>query len=120
MALFGDILRRWREEARVSLGVLARHLGVSTPYLSGVERNRKAPLATAKIFKAATYLGKDPRELFEAAAEYAGHLTLETSNEKAMQAGAALARTWQSMTPEDYDQVIEFVANLEERRDRDG
>ena len=111
--VFGDMLRRFREDAEITLGALARHLEVSTPYLSAVERGRKAPLAADKILEAAKFIGANAKELFEAAAQYSSRLTLETENLSAKRAGAALARSWKVMTPDDYERIVEFAERVE-------
>jgi hypothetical protein len=41
-AFNGAILRYWRERAGIDQRTLARTLGVSGPYLSDLERNRRA------------------------------------------------------------------------------
>jgi transcriptional regulator with XRE-family HTH domain len=46
---FGEYLKHKREEKQISLRELARALGVSAPFLSDVENNRRAPLTEDRL-----------------------------------------------------------------------
>jgi transcriptional regulator with XRE-family HTH domain len=46
---FGRLLRELRIEAGRSIGEVARHLDVSTVYISDVERSVRAPLTAERI-----------------------------------------------------------------------
>jgi transcriptional regulator with XRE-family HTH domain len=70
--LFGDLLRDYRVDAGVSLITVARHLGLSVPYVSDIERNKRAPLTRERILKVAELLNVRPETLLTAAAEQAG------------------------------------------------
>jgi transcriptional regulator with XRE-family HTH domain len=96
MNKFGSVLRDLREKAHVSLGSLARHLGVSVPYLSDVERGNRPPLVQEKIFQAATFLNVDVGVLLASAADAKGNFQLATANLSgpAREVGAMLARQW--------------------------
>lgn len=99
---FGQMLRKLREGAKVSLGQLARTLGVTTPYLSDVELGRRGPLTKERIDQAAGVLKLDNgmrRELEQAAAESRGYFELDATSSSAvkLQLGAALARKWPAL-----------------------
>jgi transcriptional regulator with XRE-family HTH domain len=65
---FGKLLRKIRIEAGRSIGEVARHLGVSTVFVSDVERGVRAPLSPERIRQAAGFLGIDAGPLLLAAA----------------------------------------------------
>lgn len=95
MAKFGVMLRDAREIAGRSMGELARHLDVSVPYLSDVERGFRPPLVDDRIMKAAAFLGASPDPLLKAAAEARGAFQLSAAvNPTARQVGAMLSRQW--------------------------
>ena len=53
---FGDFLTQKREEKDVTLREMARLIGISAPFLSDVEKNRRAPLTTERLEKVADVL----------------------------------------------------------------
>lgn len=59
---FGELLLQLREKHDVTLRELARKIGVSAPFLSDVEKDRKAPLTAEKLEKVAIALGLSPEE----------------------------------------------------------
>lgn len=61
---FGERLRELRLERGVSLADIADHLGVSTSYLSTVERGKAHPLVSERLREVAALLRVDPDELF--------------------------------------------------------
>jgi len=65
---FGRLLRKLRIEAGRSIGEVARHLDVSTVYISDVERGVRAPLTPERILQGAQFLGVKPGQLLIAAA----------------------------------------------------
>lgn len=94
---FGAILRRAREAAGVSQRDLADFLGVSAPYLSDVERDRRAPLRQDLADKAAARLGITRLSEVKARARSVGHFTLQADmdqTEAAAMAGALLSMAW--------------------------
>ena len=54
---FGEYLTQLREAKDVTLRELARKIGVSAPFLSDVEKNRRAPLTAERLEKVAAVLG---------------------------------------------------------------
>lgn len=53
---FGEYLAKKREERDITLRELARQLGISAPFLSDVEKNRRAPLTADRLEKTASIL----------------------------------------------------------------
>src|SRR4051812_47913738 len=99
---FGDLLRRIREDSKVSMGALARHLNVSVVYVSDVERNSRAPLTLPRILAASALMQKDPRPLLDAALNHKGAAELPLSiSQEHRDVGAALMRGWQDYGPEE-------------------
>lgn len=116
---FGSLFRRLREAAGVSMGQLARYLGVSTPYLSDVERGRRAPLTEGRIRQASSYLGLDEKnatQLVGAAAESRGffELGLDAVSQTKFELGAALARRWPSLGDDRARKVLEELEKGDE------
>jgi transcriptional regulator with XRE-family HTH domain len=110
---FGVLLREFREAKGVSLGALARHLGVSVPYLSDVERGHRPPLVQEKMISAALFLDADLHLLVRAAGEMRGAFQLETAGVRpeAREVGALLARQWPGMS---YQKLTKLKQVLEE------
>ncbi len=115
---FGELLRRRREEAKVSMGKLARHLTVSVPYLSDVERGRRTPLTPERITKAAEVLGANPNELLAAAAESRGAFELDATkvSDRARRVGATLMRGWPDLDEEQLERIEQIVTETEKRQ----
>jgi transcriptional regulator with XRE-family HTH domain len=53
---FGEFLAKKREERDITLREMARRLEVSAPFLSDVEKNRRAPLTADRLERAAEIL----------------------------------------------------------------
>jgi transcriptional regulator with XRE-family HTH domain len=64
---FGEVLRKLRRKDGNTLGDLAELLGVSTVYVSDVERGNRNPFSTDKILKIAEFLQTEPTELLRSA-----------------------------------------------------
>ena len=62
---FGEYLTAKREEKDITLGELARKLEVSAPFLSDVEKNRRAPLTQERLEKLAEVLSLSVEEKAE-------------------------------------------------------
>lgn len=59
---FGELLTQLREKHDVTLRELARKIEVSAPFLSDVEKGRKAPLTPEKLEKVTTALNLSEEE----------------------------------------------------------
>lgn len=62
---FGEYLTAKREEKDITLRELARKLEVSAPFLSDVEKNRRAPLTQERLEKLAEVLSLSVEEKAE-------------------------------------------------------
>ena len=118
---FGALLRKLREDARVSMGDLSRGLQISVTYLSDVERGTRAPLSQERISLAAKLLSlAQPQllKLLEVAAEDRGFFELGVSQNqspKAMEVGAALMRGWPSYSDDDFTKIANILHLLEDK-----
>jgi len=68
---FGEVLTRLRESKDVTLRELARKMNISAPFLSDVEKNRRAPLTTERLKTVVEVLNlnaDEERELMDAVA----------------------------------------------------
>lgn len=92
---FGPRLRAARKAASKSLFDLAKHLDVTTPYVSDVERGARTPFTRENIIKAADLLGVNPAVLMEAAINTKGYAVLDQSGASPhLQLAAKLAIAW--------------------------
>ena len=62
---FGEYLKHKREEKQISLREVARTLGVSAPFLSDVENNRRGPLTEERLADLAKVLNSNEKEQAE-------------------------------------------------------
>jgi len=62
---FGEYLKHKREEKQISLREVARTLGVSAPFLSDVENNRRGPLTEERLADLAKGLNLNEKEQAE-------------------------------------------------------
>ena len=62
---FGEYLKHKREEKQISLREVARTLGVSAPFLSDVENNRRGPLTEERLADLAKVLNLTEKEKSE-------------------------------------------------------
>ena len=62
---FGEYLKHKREEKQISLREVARTLGVSAPFLSDVENNRRGPLTEERLAELAKVLNLNEKEKAE-------------------------------------------------------
>jgi|GraSoiStandDraft_10_1057309.scaffolds.fasta_scaffold521386_1 transcriptional regulator with XRE-family HTH domain len=111
MAKFGTLLRRTRSEVGVSMGKVARHLGMKVSHLSDVELGRRAPLSPDRIKKVGAFLQVDTTPLLLAAAEEKGVFELDTQNVSphAREVVAALARELPALNDLQLDKIQEIV-----------
>jgi transcriptional regulator with XRE-family HTH domain len=59
---FGEYLKHKREKKQISLREVARTLGVSAPFLSDVENNRRGPLTEERLADLAKVLNLNEKE----------------------------------------------------------
>ena len=116
-AEFGGLLRSLREAAGISMGDLARHLKVTTPYISNIELGRKPPLTQSLIIKTALFLEIDAERLLVAAAKVKRELTLKTDGlpDKDIALAAGLARRWNEMSDDEKERLNQFLNSMDEK-----
>jgi transcriptional regulator with XRE-family HTH domain len=103
---YGILLRSEREKAGKSLGALARHLGLTPPYLSDVELGRRSPLTAPHTIKAAEFLEVDAQPLLMAAIESREAVELRTpATAKGREALATLQRRVLDLTDEQWEHI---------------
>ena len=66
---FGEQIRQWRAEQRISLRDLAERSGIGFPYLSKIETNVLPPPSAETVLRIADALGKDADTLLQLAAK---------------------------------------------------
>lgn len=74
---FGEYLKHKREEKQISLREVARTLGVSAPFLSDVENNRRGPLTEerlADLAKVLNLIEKEKAEMYDIVGKQKGLL----------------------------------------------
>ena len=71
---FGALVRRERERLDIGLREMAKLIGVSSTYLSQVERGNFAPPAEDRVRKIAEIIGRDPDELLALAGRVSSDL----------------------------------------------
>lgn len=110
---FGKTLRAMRERAGCSVTGLARHLGVSVPYLSDVEHGRRAPLRDELLRQACALLGGDIDDLgllVWAAAQDRGHVELPFyQNAICLRVLAQLQTAWPTLSVDHLLQLDEMT-----------
>ncbi len=109
--LFGAMLRDRRERANRTLGALARHLGVSTPFLSDVELGRRLPLSPDRVVRAAEFIGVDAEMLLAAAVASRTAIEIATpKRESGQRALSALQRRVDDLTDEQWERIAAVVS----------
>jgi transcriptional regulator with XRE-family HTH domain len=90
---------------------------VNVTYLSDVERGRRVPPASDRIFLIARILGTDPAPLLEAAARVRGAFELEAEGvtEQARKVGAQLQAHWSDLSPHDLSDIEAVLARKKDR-----
>jgi transcriptional regulator with XRE-family HTH domain len=83
---FGEVLRQLRRDADKTLGQIARLLGVSTVYVSDVERGNRKPFSRDRILKIADYLDTDPEPLVSAADNEKGVIEYDITHVDSLEA----------------------------------
>jgi len=107
---YGALFRQARKAAKVTLAAAARHLDVSTSFLSDVELGRRPPMANDRTCLAAELFGVKPETLVEAAAVRRGEYVLPASvSDKGLKAGAALACGWERFDDKTFDEILDVI-----------
>jgi transcriptional regulator with XRE-family HTH domain len=113
---YGSCLRSEREKANITMGQLARHLEFTTAYISDIEHDKRGPLSPSLTDKAALFIGTDPEPLHKLSARQRGGFVLSTGgrSQKAIEAGTALARSWEDFDDDVFDELIELLTKWRE------
>ena len=114
MNQFGKLLRQERKERDMTLGDLAKRLGMSVPYLSQIETGSK-PLQDGfidKVIRELGLIGDDAAKLERAAAvsmsEYMIRLKSGASNEDRVLA-SVLANGFARLSPDKKEQIRKII-----------
>lgn len=106
---FGALFRRIREDLGISMGQVARHLGVSVPYVSDVELGKRAPFTNEKIISAGLLFKINPLQLLKAAGESRGFFEIRPVTAMHATVGAALARRFEDLSSEQLERIGRIV-----------
>lgn len=119
MGIFGEHVRRLREQASKSMRAMADAVGVSVVYISDIERGRRNPPQGEKLARMAQCLEVDVNDLEEIAAKERRRVELELSEQDSVISDAALtlARRWDSITSEEASQIIKLLSKEERKHD---
>ena len=115
---FGEVLRRTRQDAGMTLGNVARLLEISVVYVSDVERGNRKPFSNERILKVASYLNADPAPLITAADVEKGVIEYDISKAKPLEAAvvgdlvSGLARG--GVTDEQLEKIKIILKDTEE------
>lgn len=107
---YGERLKEARRRRSLTLDALAAQVGLSTSYLSDVERGRRGPLAPRATMQLEAALGVADNGLLDARARYLERSTLPLGLRPDQDAAALhLGRVWASLGPEAVKRVLEAV-----------
>ena len=116
---FGRKFRRWRKEAGLTMGDVARRLELSIPYISDIERGTRPPPRPELLEKAARIIGQDPHDVFIAAAQSRGRYELSaTPTPKHQEVGASLLRSWEGLSPEKLEEIERVLKGKERSNEK--
>lgn len=109
---FGTVLREIRTQKKIYLKELAEKMGWSIVYLSDIERGRRNPPAKNFISQLAEFLNVKASHLLNAADRERGFVELNLNNATSTKTKAALtlARSWNNLTEEDWDEIIKLIS----------
>ena len=119
---FGEYLKHKRDEKQISLREVARTLGVSAPFLSDVENNRRGPLTEERLADLAKVLNlneKEQSEMYDIVGKQKGLLAPDlnpyVTERPYVNAALRTARNLEA-NEEDWQR---FVDDLIKRKNRD-
>lgn len=111
---FGALFRSIREDLRISMGQVARHLGVTVTYVSDVELGKRAPFTDERIKQAARFMVVNPQPLIEAAGRCRGFFEIRPVRPMHYDVGAALARRFHDLSDDQLTAIRQIVQPEEE------
>jgi transcriptional regulator with XRE-family HTH domain len=106
---FGKLLRKLRIEAGRSIGEVARHLDVSTVYVSDVERGVRAPFTAERILQTAQFLGVKAGQLLIAAALQKKVFEFDVSGATPAELHALSGMARGGVTERQWEEILEIL-----------
>ncbi len=114
---FGEYLKHKREEKQISLREVARTLGVSAPFLSDVENNRRGPLTEERLADLAKVLHlneKEKAEMYDIVGKQKGLLAPDlnpyVTERPYVNAALRTARNLEA-NEEDWQRFVDYLSN---------
>jgi transcriptional regulator with XRE-family HTH domain len=114
---FGEYLKHKREEKQISLREVARTLGVSAPFLSDVENNRRGPLTEERLADLAKVLNlneKEKDEMYDIVGKQKGLLAPDlnpyVTERPYVNAALRTARNLEA-NEEDWQRFVDYLSN---------
>jgi transcriptional regulator with XRE-family HTH domain len=106
---FGQLIRKARRNARVTLQAAAEMLGVSTVYVSEVELSKRPPFSIDRIRKLAKFYNVSDQPLISLAISQRGYFELQGSSPSTVQLRALSGMARGELTNEQWEQISEIV-----------
>jgi transcriptional regulator with XRE-family HTH domain len=121
---FGEYLKHKREEKQISLREVARTLGVSAPFLSDVENNRRGPLTEERLADLAKVLNlneKEQSEMYDIVGKQKGLLAPDlnpyVTERPYVNAALRTARNLEA-NEEDWQWFVDYLSNKYQQGDK--
>ena len=113
------MLSKERTSRKISLRDLGKAVDLSAIYLSDIERGSRKPPALQVVRRIAEALGMDPAPFLREALKERLSLDLSVRDAKRQEAAVALARAWDQMGDDDFEDLIQLLrsAKGDEKRD---
>jgi transcriptional regulator with XRE-family HTH domain len=106
---FGALFREIREDLGLSMGQVARHLGVTVTYVSDVELGKRTPFTNERILQACRLMNVNPAPLIAAAGKCRGFFEIKPTTQRHLEVGAALARKFENLSVNQLDRIDSIV-----------
>lgn len=110
---FGKLLREWRTDLEFTMKEVADSIGISVPYYSDIEHERRNPLKTEQIKQVSNLFKLDPEEeneLFGLA--MIKHRKVElpiTKNQNKNNMAMLLAKHWNRLSDGDLSRIADAL-----------
>lgn len=115
---FGKLLRKLRIASGRSIGEVARHLQVSTVYVSDVERGVRAPLTSERIRTVAPFLGASPGELLVTASVQKRVFEFDVSDATPMELRALSGMARGGVSEQQWEEILGILGEEDGLRSR--
>lgn len=115
-ATFGQSLRRWREDADISLRAFAGMVDRTPTYISKIERDELAPPAEEVIQHMARILGRDSDDMIALAGKIPSDLP--EIIRKQPREMALMLRTAKRLTKDQMDEITKSIAGMVSRNEK--